>query len=1577
MNSNTSSIFMQQSLDFQFLSVCHYITIFGIYFYNNDLITLDEKSQSVPVLNTLFEYLNKSKNESEAKFQLLKKVLKGSDLYGGGENESLGMKYVDETYQYIINKALFSHYGNINGYLAKIINTVDDVNYLVFKEKVFQHLSENYTSREYCSNDIPLGNYDSKKKLGNYDSKNKLGNYDSKNNPLDNYDSNNIPLGKNSCKLNGLTIQKVFHDHIWPIFPQPEKDMSIIDVDYIYAMVGLKIMRSVSSTTPNLTFQEYILISREIYLQDFNNETYEMVINLFSTPALFFYAYNQKAKFQEIDFIPNDKFWIEAYENLFTHINLMMNKIVQDEIENSLHYKLNKKISVIKSRTTIAVEILKQYCDYKHIAKILAVEFYKTFYLWITKLILHKQCKIHYLSNLEKEYKAQFIEIEKIYNKIVSNAIEKVLIDNKLVEIDSNATIISAQVSNYANEYIIIPRKQNDDIFFLFAVENENLNYNFYAFRQVNNVLSLLSSRENEQEFAKAIANDSSIKMEIPRFYQTLKYSNEDHKGFVQRVADIKAKEFVNNLMMYNYDETFGEKVLNFASSLIPFYSCIENANEGKVADATLSCSLDIVSLIPLVGFAAKYSAKLSSSLIIEISKSHLISKTLSGVITKVPITLVLNHISKIAVRTIAREILTKGVLKDLTVASLRTLDPGFELFHQLNRNGFKVLRKLFRKINLKNTPKEFLLIIKLLRKKVKRTMSLLTDQTGLVPLILARHNDYNIVRYFYPGGSNFFGPTCLKSFDNTAELRSIEGYSFPVPVVRESNGIYKQYIPETGKTFDGKLKIHDNDILHRIGFLLEEQLAQVGRNKINYIYYNTVEFGKELVLNSNVQNTVSELVNQNLGVTEHVEDNFEQYANSLLLPEIIDENTANVYPEFHINVRGNVEGTIPHVTNLEFTGTLRGNIVDDNFQVEKFEFPSTSKGIAGDFNLKVPENKKRIGVDLEYRHKKFRHNSDDIRLEIMESNLQNRKIQDGNNFDTREFNEMAKVPKLIFQNQPKDAILEKISNSERRIDTKNSLQHQIDNIPGTSRQFVNVNPIFYENIIKDTYKKYVDILIEFKNIGLFTLSKKREKINFLRNAANKLALLQIEIGLPMQKPTKFWYTQIIRGLFNINYIRKLKGKTFYFSDITLLSNQPLGKQPSNKLKDFPFELEVRYHLTIDFSYGFVDLTNFHSELKNNYLTFNDVLFTVTDTFYTPNGKILNVQMKNNIMTKENWYNLRQQDIKNLQQQEKIIESPRMKIITDAAYFVSQNTIMNKFQKIRDYISNFILTINTATLNIVPNYNEFAQDLIKMKFESPYRNYIIKNYRYINDVLYHQNLDEIIELNEAKRRINDVYNFMNFQNIDETFLNYKKIQNIEQQLRFEDYFVLYSQLNNKLLENKDGIRRFEVAINRLGLRQSGEEFLKQPIKLYRSEMMAKEVSSKFYKSLREKNIIVFDKILKFSPNRNQEELKYLNKVSTSTRIPLLMEITLKNQVGVVDVNRIINSDNSFHVVTSNFQFQIYEIILKENLNGKMMLIKMHDFESTTETRMIRMADRLYELFSTETKFYSDIVENFD
>lgn len=128
----------------QLLFACRHINALVILFNNDHLVPTHEKNRTEPTLNALFQYLSES-NESDAKFRLLQKSIKGTSFYRVGKVPKTGEKRTNETYWHIMNWALFSFYKNI----AQLLNKTEK-NVIDFKETVFQYLLKR-TVKHDCS----------------------------------------------------------------------------------------------------------------------------------------------------------------------------------------------------------------------------------------------------------------------------------------------------------------------------------------------------------------------------------------------------------------------------------------------------------------------------------------------------------------------------------------------------------------------------------------------------------------------------------------------------------------------------------------------------------------------------------------------------------------------------------------------------------------------------------------------------------------------------------------------------------------------------------------------------------------------------------------------------------------------------------------------------------------------------------------------------------------------------------------------------------------------------------------------------------------------------------------------------------------------------------------------------------------------------------------------------------------------------------------------------------------------------------------------------------------------------------
>lgn len=773
----------QYSSSFQFLSACQYITTLGIYFYNQNLIPLEKEKQTISIINTFFEYIDRSGNESVTKHELLRILLRGTDLYGGNPNEILDMKYVNETYQRIISLILFSHYGNINNYLAAIISRADNLTYSSLKATIYEHLSKNYTIKDYCSSDMVKEH------------------------------------------LSELSIKKIFNDYIWPIFPQPEHDMNIMDINYLYAMIGLRIIRSIVVNANYFSFDTYVTIVREMIFNSTSLDEAKLNQDLFYTPALFYYAYkkNKTFNYQTID----DELTKEIYHTFFLYIKNSVIMVIDENLKETLYNKLENEMGKLKNRTFLAHQLLIENCQYRHndyITKFHII-IYKTCFHWLSRILFSRACPN--LPELEKVYREQFHEVEDIYHKIEKLSLERILINSNLTEVMNSEDVVVklARPVDYPQRCTMCsrtPQKINPDVHLLFAVIRKNLT-EFYALKQGNGSLVLLQRSLEEREFYLELGINSALKVETAQFFDVLKRENEGASVFIERITELKTQRFFHEIYNHYLEPTGAEQFLNLLKSVIPFYSCVENSKKGETGSAVWSCSLDVISLIPIGTFTSKYLTIFKNSIVAELSELQIVSKALSKlrVSNSVPDAFAL--LSRTVIKTLINEIFTTNFIKDFALATLKAVDPGFELTYQFTKFSLKALTKTI--LNFRNTPRRIGEMANL-REQLDELLAILErnlktpdpDETGLIPKTITADEVYQVVLYFYPGGSKFFGPSCIKSFGRIAELRTIEGHLEPIPVVpqKTSHGStrYRKYIPESGELADEEFELQTRGLL-------------------------------------------------------------------------------------------------------------------------------------------------------------------------------------------------------------------------------------------------------------------------------------------------------------------------------------------------------------------------------------------------------------------------------------------------------------------------------------------------------------------------------------------------------------------------------------------------------------------------------------------------------------------------------------------------------------------------------------------------------------------------------------------
>ncbi|XP_043466012.1 uncharacterized protein LOC122500915 [Leptopilina heterotoma] len=783
---NTTTLFIDPVQTVQFLTLVTYMNKLSDLFYAEELIKEEDKNQQFTIINTFYDYLNKSNNETELKEQIVRKLLEGSDLYGGQDNETLDMEYVNRTFDYIVSNTVFSQNGNIYGFLAEIVSTSKSLKLSVFRQTAFERLS--------CLRNIN--------------------------------DDGNV------SNLTQLTIGKIAENFLWPLLPNATHDMEVVSVKYLYALAGHKLSQLAQMNMSEVSFQKYVTLAMAMEASAIGDELPKSVLQIFALPALLYYAHKETSKISQQpmkQLIKDEDFWSNAFFTLFSFLNTTFETIRQEALASNSLYQFHLKMSKFKNRTVVARETLHKECSYLNDTYLESlIEDYKTY---SSSTRCHKLAKL--LPNLEQIYESQFSSIKEKYRLMELDFIRSAFDDLPLLKtlINSTGTIVykASPKPNDMYCYLCPPTMPtfNPNII-LFGVKGENQTV-FFALEQNENNVTLILHRGEKIEFNTRIGLEKNVEVEVPLVRTRIKQPEESFDFFVEKIAEMKAEEFRKQLFGYGYDTTSMEKFFEILKAFIPFYHCIQYARAGEQGMATLTCIGDVVGLIPFVG-VFNIGFKMSTMTInrfLLTAELSLRSYTLRQAILTT-MTVGLRNTALELSGIFSKVIFTKQMFKAVSVGVIRTLDPGFELVGKLTTRGsvligkvissaFKRLSKTFPTLNFKYAKFENLWLHLTGQGAKSADVKVVT-----VPGIESKEIGREVFRSIYPGGKEPFGPKYIQLSNGHAELRQMIGFENQIPVVisrvsKRGRIFYRRIDLKTEKPFGLELKINKNTQLENI----------------------------------------------------------------------------------------------------------------------------------------------------------------------------------------------------------------------------------------------------------------------------------------------------------------------------------------------------------------------------------------------------------------------------------------------------------------------------------------------------------------------------------------------------------------------------------------------------------------------------------------------------------------------------------------------------------------------------------------------------------------------------------------
>lgn len=177
-------------------------------------------------------------------------------------------------------------------------------------------------------------------------------------------------------------------------------------------------------------------------------------------------------------------------------------------------------------------------------------------------------------------------------------------------------------------------------------------------------------------------------------FYQheVLKSPDQTYLKLVENLALHHRGTLLKQLHQQGYDPTTRDKVLDVLSSFIPFYDCISELRAGDSA-APLSCTLDIIGLLPLIGQTGRLGGRILFKL--GMGGNRALRASLLSFSAERSLTVSLATGAKsLTVNALAPAMseLNRRAFLDLALSSVRALDPGIEFIGFIGKTTLRQL---------------------------------------------------------------------------------------------------------------------------------------------------------------------------------------------------------------------------------------------------------------------------------------------------------------------------------------------------------------------------------------------------------------------------------------------------------------------------------------------------------------------------------------------------------------------------------------------------------------------------------------------------------------------------------------------------------------------------------------------------------------------------------------------------------------------------------------------------------------------------------------------------------------------
>ncbi|XP_051154607.1 uncharacterized protein LOC127277488 isoform X2 [Leptopilina boulardi] len=635
----------------QIISIFTYVNTLSDFLFSEKFLNETDQYKYIPIVNALYHYLDKENNlDNHRKIYLVKKLINNTDLYGAKENEIPDPYFINTLINHIVNSLVFDRFTNVYGFIVETMKYATNDSFYYLMRRLKKSLIDLKFENQY---------------------------------------------GEDS-KLDINAIENIFRNIIQPLFPCPRKQTTrVTSIDYIYAQAGKMFLKSGSiNSNEEEKFQEYIETAHTIEQLVLAKKVNEEILKIFALPALVNYMYNEKSNLKMKNtamMINSEKYWLAAYKSLFSRLNEAFFEI--DKIQNDdYRYQFYLALSSIKNRTTLARETININCpELSNFEIDQEVTRYKN-------EPSDYRCNNTTLENLNLNFKHLIDNISKKYYNYEKESCREAFGKNFIDSINKENVIITKGLIHYpfginfefsAHQLV----KPSDDLFEFYYPDNETFLY-FALIRKEYNVI-LIKESDNPILFRQKLGLNNYETLKDKYFPITMKENDEEFEIFLSRIASQRSKQFEENLQATEYDQTRKEWWKDFGLSLIPFYSCIKDIGEKNLFQAGLFCSLDVLFFLPIVGEVGTIAEKMTTNLMKSVVS--LTETTMRTVTLRNSLRTSLRITGKMLILEIREfsQLFTRGMFRRIGVASLRFIDPGFELLFHLGKGNLGLIRKM------------------------------------------------------------------------------------------------------------------------------------------------------------------------------------------------------------------------------------------------------------------------------------------------------------------------------------------------------------------------------------------------------------------------------------------------------------------------------------------------------------------------------------------------------------------------------------------------------------------------------------------------------------------------------------------------------------------------------------------------------------------------------------------------------------------------------------------------------------------------------------------------------------------